>query len=225
MNTPRIAPFITIEGVDGAGKSSHIPTVVQALERAGFEVVKTNEPGGTPLGERLRLELKQTPCDSLTEVLMAFASRSEHLAAVIRPALAAGVAVVSDRFTDSTYAYQGGGGGYPVARIAELEKLVHGDLSPDLTLFFDLPSKVAERRRGGRRVETGDESPDKFDDQDIAYFGRARDAYLERVAADPTRFATIDASLTISEVAQQVRAAMDAFVSRWSPSARKAPRP
>lgn len=218
------APFITIEGVDGAGKSSHMDTILGAMERAGFSVMLTREPGGTELGAALRSHLKQAEMDQKTAALIAFADRNEHLEQKIRPALAAGQAVVSDRFTDSTYAYQGGGDGCDWGFIEALEKLVHSDLPPNLTLFFDLPNEVAEARRNKRASDMTEEVKDKFDEKPLDWFENVRNAYLERRAADPGRFVTIDASGTLEQVAQQVERAMDDFVARWSAKPRS-PRP
>lgn len=212
----RKAPFVTVEGVDGAGKSSHLGTMVAALEAAGFEVVSTREPGGTELGSILRDQLKKSEMDQTTAALIAFADRNEHLQQKIRPALAAGKAVVSDRFTDSTYAYQGGGEGCDWGTIEKLEALVHGDLQPSLTLFFDLPSEVAAERREKRKLELAQDEKDKFDEKPIEWFEGVRNAYLARRAADPERFVTIDASVTLEEVAVQVKQAMEAFVARFS---------
>ena len=212
----RKAPFVTVEGVDGAGKSSHLGTMVAALEAAGFEVVSTREPGGTELGSILRDQLKKSEMDQTTAALIAFADRNEHLQQKIRPALAAGKAVVSDRFTDSTYAYQGGGEGCDRGTIEKLEALVHGDLQPSLTLFFDLPSEVAAGRREKRKLELAQDEKDKFDEKPIEWFEGVRNAYLARRSADPERFVTIDASVTIEEVAVQVNQAMEAFVARFS---------
>ena len=212
----RKAPFVTVEGVDGAGKSSHLGTMVAALEAAGFEVVSTREPGGTELGSILRDQLKKSEMDQTTAALIAFADRNEHLQQKIRPALAAGKAVVSDRFTDSTYAYQGGGEGCDWGTIEKLEALVHGDLQPSLTLVFDLPSEVAAERREKRKLELAQDEKDKFDEKPVEWFEGVRNAYLARRAADPERFVTIDASVTLEEVAVQVNQAMEAFVARFS---------
>lgn len=220
MNPYSRAPFITIEGVDGAGKSSHIPTIVGALKAAGFEVVQTNEPGGTPLGIRLREEILNTEMDFQTEVLMAFASRRENLKKVIEPALSMGVAVVCDRFTDSTFAYQGAAGGCPLDVLDFLEKTVHPDVQPDLTFLFDLPVEESKRRLGG----TG-KTPDKFESQGLEYFDRVRAGYLARRDASPSRFVVIDASVTIEQVAEQVRARLADFLVVWAPRSARTPKP
>lgn len=218
-------PFITLEGVDGAGKSSHRAVLERVLHSAGYDVVFTKEPGGTDLSERLRMEIKQTSMSPQTEALLAFASRSEHLAQVIRPSLAAGKAVVSDRFTDSTFAYQGSGSGYSWESLLRLEKEVHGDLQPDLTLLFDLPASQAERRRESRQEASGEgESKDKFDVLKNDFFDRVRDGYLARVKADPTRFTVIDASQTLESVAADVAIAVSNFASAWSQPRHETPR-
>lgn len=222
-------PFITLEGVDGAGKSSHMQTIFEALAPLGLEIVSTKEPGGTPLAEELRLMLKQAPCEPLTEVLVAFAARSEHLAQLIEPSLRANKIVLSDRFTDSTYAYQGGGAGVPFETIQNLETMVHGHLSPNLTLFFDLPIEVAEARRNRRRVVDNEDAPDKFDEQGMAFFQNVRNAYLARIEADPTRFRIIDGSKTLEQVAEQVKEVVQQFAQEWvqshALSRRARPRP
>lgn len=210
------APFVTIEGVDGAGKSSHVGAIVSALEEAGFEVVSTREPGGTELGAILREQLKKSEMDQTTAALIAFADRNEHLAQKIRPALEAGKAVVSDRFTDSTYAYQGGGEGCDWNTIEKLETLVHGDLQPTVTLFFDLPSEVAAARREKRKLELAQDEKDKFDDKPMEWFEGVRNAYLARREADPDRFITIDSSQTLQQVAEQVKEAMGQFLARFN---------
>ena len=164
--------FITFEGIDGAGKSSQIAAAVALIESKGIEVVQTREPGGTPLGEKLRELLLHEPMHLETEAMLMFAARREHLAALIEPALAAGKWVVSDRFTDATYAYQVGGRGLDEARFAALEQWVHPRLQPDLTLIFDLDPAVAARRLAG----TGN-APDRFEREKTDFFERVRAAY------------------------------------------------
>ena len=208
--TARKSPWITVEGVDGAGKSSHIPAIVAMLEAAGFSVVSTREPGGTELGERLRTEILTTPMALGTEVLLAFASRAEHLSQVIRPALAINQAIVCDRFTDSTYAYQGQGQGFPAADIKLLEQMVHGDVQPDMTLLFDLPVEESLRRLG-----TTGKDPDKFESQDADYFDRVRSGYHQRVQAFPNRVRVIDSSKPWDEVKEQVRSVVSDFIAKW----------
>ena len=149
MSTGR---FITFEGIDGAGKTTHLDALERAWREAGHEVVRTREPGGTPLAEQLRGLFLHEPMDSLTEALLVFAARRDHLTQVIEPALARGAWVLCDRFTDATYAYQSGGRGMSAERIGELEQWVHPDLQPDLTLLFDVPPDVAEARRSAART-------------------------------------------------------------------------
>ncbi len=197
--------FITFEGIDGAGKSSQIAAAVALIESRGIAVVQTREPGGTPLGEKLRELLLHEPMHLETEALLMFAARREHLAALIEPALAAGKWVVSDRFTDATYAYQVGGRGLDEARFAALEQWVHPHLQPDLTLIFDLDPAVAARRLAG----TG-QAPDRFEREQTDFFERVRGAYLRRAAADPLRVRVIDASQTPDEI----KKAVEEIVSR-----------
>jgi dTMP kinase len=206
-------PFITIEGVDGAGKSSHIEGIVQKLKDAGFDVVATREPGGTPLGEKLREEILFNKMDLCTEVLLAFASRAEHLAVVIRPGVESGKAVVSDRFTDSTYAYQASGRGFPKSAVLALETLTHSDIQPDLTLLFDLPVEESLRRLG----KTG-KNPDKFERQDAKTFEDIRNGYLERQKLSPERIRIIDSSKSLDEVKKQVADVIDDFILSIKPS-------
>lgn len=217
--------FITIEGVDGAGKSTHLDTVQRVLEDAGHEVMLTREPGGTEVGKNLRAQLKTVEMDQTTAALVAFADRNEHLVQKILPALAEGKAVVSDRFTDSTYAYQGGGDGCDWGVIQALEAMVQKDLQPDLTLFFDLAPEIAAARREKRKVQMNQEELDKFDEKPDAWFENVRNAYLDRVREAPDRFITIDASRTIPEVAGQVENALAEFLARHSPKASRSPRP
>lgn len=216
------APFITIEGVDGAGKSSHMDTILAVIEGSGFELVSTREPGGTELGSVLRAQLKQVEMDPKTAALVAFADRNEHLTQKIIPALEAGKVVLSDRFTDSTYAYQGGGEGCDWEYIRSLETLVQDGLQPNLTLFFDLPGKVAEARRARRKDELQISDMDRFDEKSISYFENVRNAYLRRVEETPGRFKVIDASGTLEQVAEQVREAVDSFMKSWTPPAPRA---
>ena len=196
--------FISFEGIDGAGKSTHLDAVAQRLRAGGATVVCTREPGGTPLAERVREIFLHESADVLTEVLLAFAARRDHLRAVIEPALAAGHTVLCDRFTDATFAYQGGGGGAPPAVLAQLEQWVQGDLQPDLTIWFDLPAALAAQRRAQ------DRAADRFEQRDLAFFERVRAGYAARMAAAPQRFARIDASVARDAVWQQIDAAMKA---------------
>ena len=188
--------FITFEGIDGAGKSTHIDWVAERLRaRADTgSVVTTREPGGTPLGEDLRQLLLHRPMHLETEALLMFAARREHIAEIIEPALSRGDWVISDRFTDATFAYQGGGRGLPTGRLEVLETWVQGGLQPDLTLLFDVPLETASARLAGAR------SPDKFEAESRAFFQRTRDEYLRRAAAAPERFRVIDATRAIEEI-------------------------
>lgn len=193
------AKFITLEGVDGAGKSTHIPSILAALELKGCEVVSTREPGGTVLGERLRELLLHESMHAETETLLMFAARREHIANVIAPALKRGAYVLSDRFTDATYAYQCGAKGVLASKIAILEQWVQEDLQPDITLLFDVPVEVSIARLSGAR------SPDKFERESADFFTRIRNAYLERARQNPARFRVIDASQPLEEVAKSVQ--------------------
>lgn len=196
--------FITFEGIDGAGKSTHIAAVAQRLRDAGTTLVSTREPGGTPLAETLRGLVLNTAMDAMTEVLLVFGARRDHLQQVIVPALARGDTVLCDRFTDATFAYQGAGRGLPMGLLNELETWVQGELQPDLTLWFDLPADMAARRRAQAR------SADRFEQQDLEFFERVRCGYEARAAAAPQRFARIDAALDRDTVARQITAAMEA---------------
>ena len=194
--------FITFEGIDGAGKSSHVEALAEALRAAGRTVVLTREPGGTPLAEQLRGLALNSPMDPLTEALLMFAARRDHLAQVIEPALARGDTVLCDRFTDATYAYQGGGHGVSREWIRALAHAVHGDCNPDLTFLFDIPPEVSVERLA-RGVAKG-RALDKFEREKGAFFARVREAYLERASAEPARFRVIDASLPVDEVRARV---------------------
>jgi dTMP kinase len=195
--SPSIGHFITLEGVDGAGKSTHLAWIEELLRRAGKDVVRTREPGGTPLGESLRTLLLGQAMHIDTETLLMFASRREHMDKVILPALNEGKWVLSDRFTDATFAYQGGGRQMPLQRIADLERWVQGDFQPDLTLVFDLPVEVAEARRGGRQEGA---VSDRFEAEDLAFFQRVRQEYIRRAAEYPERVVIVDASQSIDHI-------------------------
>lgn len=190
--------FITLDGVDGAGKSTHLGFVADWLRRQGREVIVTREPGGTPLGETLRELLLHREMDADTELLLMFAARQEHLAQLILPALARGAWVLSDRFTDASYAYQCGGRGIAVERIAALEAWVQRGFSPDLTLLFDVPSEVAEARRSAARAA------DRFEREADSFFNRVRQAYLDRAQADPRRIRVLDARHSIGELQAEI---------------------
>jgi dTMP kinase len=187
--------FITLEGVDGAGKSTHLDWIATRLRAAGKNVVVTREPGGTPLGEELRKLLLTQSMHLETETLLMFAARREHLEQLILPALAAGSWVLSDRFTDATFAYQGGGRGLDLARIESLENWVHQGLQPDLTLVFDLSVEEAKRRRLAATAR-----PDRFEQENLDFFARVRAVYLARAARYPQRIQVIDASLSVENI-------------------------
>jgi dTMP kinase len=187
--------FITLEGVDGAGKSTHLTWIAARLEAAGKRVTVTREPGGTPLGEELRKLLLAQPMHLETETLLMFAARREHLDQLILPALAADNWVLSDRFTDATFAYQGGGRGLDPGRIECLENWVHQGLQPDLTLVFDLSVEEAKRRRA-----TASAPPDRFERENLEFFARVRAVYLARAARYPQRIRLIDASQTVDDI-------------------------
>lgn len=191
--------FITLEGLDGAGKSTHLAWLVERLRGRGLTVVQTREPGGTPLGERLRALLLAEPMHLETEALLMFAARREHLAQVIEPALARGDWVVCDRFTDASFAYQGGGRGLARDKLALLEQWVHGHLQPDLTLLFDVPTSLARQRveRTGREL-------DRFEREQEAFFGRVRQEYLDRAAASAGRIRMVDATGTLEEISKEL---------------------
>lgn len=190
--------FITLEGMDGAGKSTHIPTILHLLQATGKEVLSTREPGGTPLGEELRALLLHREMHVETESLLMFAARAEHLQQVILPALQRGAIVLSDRFTDASYAYQCGARGLAMEKMQQLEQWVQGDLQPDLTLLFDVPVEVSLQRLAGART------PDKFEAQGTAFFERLRAQYLARAAQYPQRFRVIDANRPLVDVQQTV---------------------
>lgn len=190
--------FITFEGIDGAGKSTHIGFVAECVRAAGHIVITTREPGGTTLGETLRELLLHRPMHLETEALLMFAARREHLAEVIEPALARGDWVISDRFTDATFAYQGGGRKLERTKLETLERWVHPHLQPDLTLLFDVPLAVARQRLDASRTL------DKFEQEQADFFGGTRDEYLRRAAEFPERFRLIDATVPIVDVHKQL---------------------
>ena len=178
--------FITFEGIDGAGKSTQIDVIEATLRARGLEVIRTREPGGTPLGEVIRKELLSVSMDPATETLLFFASRAEHIAQVIRPALERGAWVLSDRFTDATYAYQVGGRGFPAEKVEELERWTHGDLQPDRTVLFDIEPEVAAKRVAQAR------NLDRFEKENLDFFTRVRNAYLTRAKQSPERFLIVN---------------------------------
>jgi dTMP kinase len=191
--------FITLEGIDGAGKSTHHAWLVAELQRRGKTVVQTREPGGTPLGEKLRELLLHEPMHLETEALLMFAARREHLAQVIEPALARGDWVVCDRFTDASYAYQGGGRGLAWNKLQALEQWVHPHLAPDLTLLFDVPLEVAQARMAAAAREA-----DRFEREQAEFHARVRAAYHARASAEPSRIRVIDGSRTLDQVKNQL---------------------
>ncbi|HEX6138426.1 MAG TPA: dTMP kinase [Casimicrobiaceae bacterium] len=201
--------FITLEGIDGAGKSTHAAWLAQALAARGRQVVATREPGGTALGEALRELLLRQSMTHESEALLIFAARREHVVQVIEPALLRGDDVLCDRFTDATYAYQGAGHGVPIELIAMLERLLHGRCNPDLTLLFDVPGAVSRERldrmrENGRRL-------DKFEREALAFFERVRNAYLARAAAEPVRFRIVDATRPLDDVRARLAQILDAL--------------
>lgn len=200
------AQFLTLDGIDGSGKSTHLETMREWFERRGMPVLFTREPGGTPLGEELR-RLLLSPDSRVglrTETLLMFAARRQHLEDVILPALDKGIHVVSDRFTDATFAYQGGGRGIPAADIEVLENWVQGNLRPNLTLLLDVPLEVSFERIVGSREK------DRFEQEEAEFFARVRGAYLARAAAHPQRYRVIDSNRSREEVCAAVEAALQA---------------
>ena len=191
--------FITLEGMDGAGKSTHIPDIIKLLELKGVEVISTREPGGTLLGEQLRTILLNEAMHPETETLLMFAARREHISQIIEPALARGAWVLSDRFTDATYAYQSGGRGVLANKVIELEVWVQGDLQPDLTLLFDVPVEVSLARLASARA------PDKFERESAEFFTKIRNAYLDRANKNPNRFCMINSNQALDDVKVEVK--------------------
>jgi dTMP kinase len=203
--------FISFEGIDGAGKSTHIGALAAAFKAQGRAVTLTREPGGTPLAETLRTLVLNDPMDPLTEALLMFAARRDHLTGVILPALARGDVVLCDRFTDATFAYQGGGRGFDEAVLSQLETMVQGSadsaysgesklIQPELTVWFDLAPEEAAKRLAGARI------PDKFESQPVEFFRRVADGYARRLVGEPGRFARIDGGQTQQAVWQDVQA-------------------
>jgi len=198
--------FITLEGIDGAGKSTQLAWIVELLQRAGLQAVVTREPGGTELGERLRAVLldKSMTMHAETEALLMFAARREHLDKVILPALQQGQWVISDRFTDASFAYQGGGRGLDNAKLGILEQWVQGALQPDLTLYFDVPVEIGQQRVSQIK------DADRFEQEQAGFFQRVRSAYLDRARQFPNRIQIIDSSRPLAEV----KAAVEQTVQR-----------
>lgn len=189
-----MSKFITFEGVDGAGKSTHLEWFATALRQRGLNVVVTREPGGTELGEQLRAILLNQDMSIGTEALLMFAARLEHIEQVIKPALRAGKWVISDRFSDASYAYQGGGRGLDWDKLRQLELWVHADLQPDLTLFFDVPVQVARQRLANNL------SLDRFEQEQAGFFERVRTGYHRRISENPQRYVVVDAAQTLNSV-------------------------
>jgi dTMP kinase len=200
--------FISFEGIDGAGKSTHISFVQEALAQRGIQVISTREPGGTPLGEALRALLLKEKMHLETEALLMFASRREHIAQVIQPALDNGTWVISDRFTDATFAYQGGGRKLDLSKLNALEQWVHPHLQPDLTLLFDVPIEVARTRLDATRTL------DKFEQEKSDFFNDTRNEYLRRAAEFPQRFKVIDSTRSIEIIQQELLGIIDAMCAK-----------
>jgi len=198
--------FLTLEGVDGAGKSSHIEFIADTVRAKGAHVIVTREPGGTDLAERLRQVILGEPMTPVLETLLVFAARADHVARVIRPALKAGHWVVCDRFTDATVAYQGAGNGVSSDLISRLAEAAHPGLKPDLTLIFDCPYEISSQRlaKSGRIL-------DRFEREDRAFFDRVRSAYLALAKAEPKRIRVIDASPDAATVRQQIKSVLQGF--------------
>ncbi len=204
--------FLTLEGVDGAGKSTHVDWLVGRLRSGGLKVLSTREPGGTALGEKLRALLLHDAMHLETETLLMFASRAEHIHQVIEPALASGVWVVCDRFTDATFAYQGGGRGLGTDRVATLESFVHPHLQPDRTWLFDVPLGVARERLDRTRDQ------DRFEQEADSFFERTRAVYLDRAATYPARFRIVDATQSIADIRTALDRDLDALLGSAQPS-------
>ncbi|HRH17922.1 MAG TPA: dTMP kinase [Aquabacterium sp.] len=191
--------FISVEGIDGAGKTTHVNALQARWQQQGRDLVRTREPGGTDLAEALRELVLHQSMDALTETLLVFAARRDHLRQVIEPALARGAWVLCDRFTDATFAYQGAGRGFDLGVLSTLESWVQNGRQPDLTLIFDVDPAVAAQRLSAARA------PDRFESQDQAFFSRVRQGYMDRMAQSPERFAVVDASRSPDEVGAQVQ--------------------
>lgn len=211
------ACFITLEGLDGAGKSTHVQWLTEQLQQRGISVLCTREPGGTALGERIRDLVLTEPMHLKTETLLMFAARCEHVESVIKPALAAGQWVLCDRFTDASYAYQGGGRELGAANIAVLEKWVHADLQPDRTWLFDVPLAIARDRLASTR------ELDRFEQEGAAFFERTRAAYHERARQHPERLRIIDSTLSIESVRAGLRDEIDALLRDFAPRSTSEP--
>lgn len=203
--------FITFEGIDGAGKSTHVAWSANFFRAQGVPLTLTREPGGTALGEKIRALLLETqdPVHAETEALLMFSARRQHLEEVITPALMRGDCVLCDRFTDASFAYQGGGRGVEKAKLAALEAWVHPQLQPDLTVLFDVSAQVGRDRVA--RIK----SPDRFERESAKFFVRVRDAYLERMHQSPNRFVRIDGTLAIPDIQQKLKKTLSTVLSKW----------
>jgi len=213
--------FITIEGGEGVGKSTQIGRLKDFIVEQGVEVVITREPGGTHRAERIRellLETSDEPMPSTCELLLMFAARSTHLENVIHPALARGACVICDRFTDATYAYQGGGRSLPIENISTLEQMVQGKLRPDLTLLLDAPLEISAARASARNTAAG--TSDRFEQERREFFERVRTAYLDRARQEPKRFAVIDATESLEAVTVAIQQAVAERLLKLSPAPR-----
>ncbi len=209
MSASARGKFVTLEGIDGAGKSTHVEFLAERMRARGHPVVTTREPGGTPLGETLRGLLLAQPMDHETETLLMFAARREHVERVIAPALARGDWVLCDRFTDATWAYQGGGHGVDRTHIATLERWVHDDCRPDLTILFDVPPAVSRERL--ERATANGRTLDRFEREGTAFAERVRAAYLDRARAEPGRFRVVDSTRPQQAVRADLAAIVDAL--------------
>ncbi len=201
--------FITVEGIEGVGKSTNVAFLREAIEKRGIDVLTTREPGGTPMAERIRemlIEHGDEPVPDITELLLMFASRSLHVNNVIQPALAAGTWVICDRFTDASRAYQGGGRGFPQEDINRLAEWVHGDLRPDLTILLDAPVATGMSRAGRRG------SPDRIEIERVDFFERVRECYLSLAEAEPERFVVVDASVDMDTVRASIASIVDRII-------------
>lgn len=195
--------FVTVEGIDGAGKSSHLDSIAEWFHARGHEVLSTREPGGSPLAERLRALFLSEPMDALSEALLVFAARRDHLQQVIVPALRRGVVVICDRFTDATFAYQGAGRGFDAGVLTQLEAWVQEGLQPDLTLWLDVAPEVAASRRAAAR------DADRFERLDLEFFARVRAGYAQRAAQHLGRIVRIDAAQDVAAVLKQIETALE----------------
>ncbi len=212
--SPQPGRLITVEGIEGGGKTTNIPYIRELLEAAGGEVVLTREPGGTTLGEEIRgllLDHRHDGMSADAELLLMFAARAEHLERVIRPALAAGRFVLCDRFTDATFAYQGGGRGIPLDRVEVLARWVHADVTPALTLLFDMPVEIGLTRAHRRAAA------DRFEREELAFFERVRATYLDLARREPGRYRVINAAQSLADVQRQIAEVLTSWLEREIP--------